>query len=182
MKKITRLGLLPGLLLCLIGAGRAAHGQELGRLFTSPEERAALERVRHAGKRAPEAALNPTAGPVAAQAVALEGATPPAATQRVRIPVEGQRIIVVNGTVRRSGSGRVTTWIDSVPHTGSGQLGGGAALAQDRHAGKVGLILRSGQRVTLKPGQTVDVVSGRVAEAYQPVFVRTPRRGAEPIP
>jgi hypothetical protein len=134
------------ILLGALGMAGAAHAQEIGRLFTSAQERASLERARYAGKAI---AVSVSAEPVA-------------------VPVEGEQIMVVNGVVRRSGAGRETIWIDSVPHAGNEQLPGGMALGQGKGASKVALTLRSGRRVNVKAGQHVDAVSGRVREAYQP--------------
>ena len=163
------------MVLCLLCAARA-HAQALGRLFTTPGDRAVLERTRHArvapASAAPRPALAPIPTQAAVQGTAAQGDS--ALVERRRQAVEGGRIIVVNGTVRRSGSGRVTSWIDSVPRTGNERLPGGAALAQDRRAGKVALTLRSGKSVTLKPGQAVDAASGQVTDAYQPLVKRSP--------
>jgi hypothetical protein len=135
------------ILLALTGAARA---QEIGRLFSTPAERAALERGRHAKKLpgAPAAAASEAAPPQMAMAA-------------------GEQFMVVNGTVRRSGTGRETTWIDSVAHSGNDRLPAGATLSRGTTAGKVELTLRSGQRISVKPGQQVDAVSGQVRESYQ---------------
>lgn len=150
------------MLLCLTGAAQA---QDLGRLFSTPAQRAQLEQARHAKK---------------ASAGAPGQAAPAAAAPSEAPPVEGEQILVVNGVVRRSGSGRETTWIDSVPHAGAARLQGGAALVRGGGADKVALTLRSGQRVNVKPGQTVDAATGRVKEAYQPAALPKPRIQAAP--
>ena len=163
---MMRRRLLFPLLLCLLCAGRNAAAQEIGRLFTTPAERAVLERARQAGKlKLPAEAVPDRAAPVP--------------EVPVYIPVEGEQILVVNGIVRRSGAGHETTWVDSVPHTGPDRLPGGARLARGAGAGKVALTLRSGRSVTLKPGQTVDAVTGKVSEAYQPAAVPKPRPAPE---
>jgi hypothetical protein len=135
----------------LLNLTGAAQAQEIGRVFSTPAERAALERGRHA-KQLP-------AGQVAAPS---EAAAPETAVSA------GEQFMVVNGTVRRSGSGRETTWIDSVAHTAQDRLPGGATLSRGTAGGKVALTLRSGQRIIVKPGQQVDAVSGQVRESYQP--------------
>lgn len=141
----------------LCGALGTVQAQEIGRLFTTPAERAVLERGRHAKKLPAGQAPAPSAPDHAEAAV-----------------VEGEQFMVVNGMLRRSGSGRETTWIDSVPHTGNDRVQGGATLARGAGAGKVGLTLRSGQRILVKPGQQVDAVSGKVREAYQPPLAPKP--------
>lgn len=135
----------------LLALSGAAQAQEIGRLFSTPAERAVLDRGRHA-KRLPGAAA----------AAASDAAAPEVAV------AAGEQFMVVNGTVRRSGSGRETTWIDSVAHSSNARLPGGATLARGSGAGKVEMTLRSGQRISVKPGQRVDAVSGQVRESYQP--------------
>jgi hypothetical protein len=143
------------LLLCALGA----QAQEIGRLFTTAAERAALERVRHARPGAP-----------------VRAEERPAAAEPVPAPLEGEQILVVNGVVRRSGSGRETTWIDSVPHSGNARLPGGAALAAGHSASRVGLTLRSGKVVSVKPGQSIDAVTGKIREPYQGAPPPKPRQ------
>jgi hypothetical protein len=132
----------------LLCAQQGVQAQEIGRLFTSEAERAALERGRHA-KPGARIQARDTPAPVAAP-----------------LPVEGEQILVVNGVVRRSGSGRETTWIDAVPHSGNARLAGGAALAPGRSASRVGLTLRSGKVISVKPGQNIDAATGKVREGY----------------
>ncbi len=127
-------------------AGASAGAQEIGRLFTTPAERATLERQRSAGRP-------------------LDGAAD--AAPALREPVEGEHIIEISGTVRRSGKGRATTWIDAVPHSADGKFGEGLRLGQDTDKGLVTVTLRSGKVVRVKPGQRVDAVSGKVLEGYQ---------------
>ncbi len=160
---------LLSMLLCLLCAGRGAAAQDIGRLFSTPAERAVLERARR------------TAPPPAGQAPAAPAATPTPA-EPAYVPVEGEQILVVNGIVRRSGSGRETTWIDSVAHTGPERLAGGARLVRGSDASRVALTLRSGRSVSLKPGQTVDALTGKVSEVYQPAAVPKPRPAAQPEP
>lgn len=148
----------------LCGAMGAVQAQEIGRLFTTPAERAVLERGRHA-KKLP-------AGQAPALSEPAQGET---------VLTEGEQFMVVNGMVRRSGSGRETTWIDSVPHTGNDRVQGGATLARSAGAGKVALTLRSGQRIIVKPGQQVDAVSGQVREPYQPPPAPKPRPADQPL-
>lgn len=149
-------------LLCLASVNASA--QELGRLFTTPAQRAALEQGRQSGK-APVAPADGSILPAPGSAPE-EAAAAAAASNRALLP--GERVIVVNGIVRRSGSGRVTTWIDSVPRNVNENLGSGASLTRAGSAGGVEVTLGSGQSVTLKPGQAVDAASGRVKEGYQP--------------
>lgn len=148
------------LLLCATGAAPLLAAQDMGRLFTTPAERATLERLRVGGK----APAGP-AGAASAAATAPEAVLP--------APLEGEHVIEVNGTVRRSGSGRATTWVDSVAHNDNDQIEGGIVLARGAGTGNVVLTLASGKRVSAKAGQNVDAVSGKVLEGYQSGIVRT---------
>jgi hypothetical protein len=130
----------------------AAGAQELGRLFTSPQQRESLERMRRSGK--PEDA-SATSG-----ASAARPAEPALAI--------GDRLIVVNGVVTRSGSKRATIWLDDVAHDESARRVGGVAMVPGREQGTVALTLRSGRKIGLKAGQSVDAVSGTVTENTAP--------------
>jgi hypothetical protein len=148
------------LLLCLFCAG-SAWPQDVGRLFTTPEQRSALERLRR-GAPAPLASADVTPSGTAPQAVRAE-----------------EQVMVVNGVVRRSGSGRETTWINSVPYSGKDRIAGGVALARGRSDAAVALTLRSGKQVSVRAGQRVNAVSGRVNESYQ-APPQAPPRNADP--
>lgn len=141
---------LSALLLAMATAGAGA--QEVGRLFTTPAQRMALDRNR-GGDKVADTPL----------------ATPP------RELVQGERLIELNGILRRSGSGRVTTWIDAAPRTEGGKLENGVRLGPDRGKGRVVLTLGSGKSVILKPGQKVDAATGKVLEAYQPAVRKAPQ-------
>ncbi len=149
-------------LLCALHAGRAG-AQDIGRLFSTPEERIALERQR--------AGLAPLKAGAASSAT-IRGAAPPQPGERV--VAEGERVLVVNGVVRRSGSGRETTWVNSVPYSDGARVGG---VGLERGPGTgVALTLPSGRQVSVKAGQRVEARSGRVSETYQPL----PARAAPP--
>lgn len=177
-------------LMCLSLAAGGAGAEPLGRLFMTPQERAALERVRPDPSRPPS---QPGAGtPVGARAaadVAPGSAAPGSAAaarpetgqvqpQPVTAALEGAQVIVVNGVVRRSGAAPLMTWVDAVPYAGPARLKGGAALRPGQVGGQVTLVLRSGKRVTLKPGQQVDPQTGQVQEAGRPGSARQRRTPA----
>lgn len=131
----------------------ASPAQQLGRLFTSPAERVSLDSMRHGGKV------------IVPASAAVEAAEP----MRAALPAaEGDQIVIVNGIVTRSGSGRATTWINAVPHDAAARLAGGMALARGRSNAAVVLTLRSGRQVDVKAGQGVDAVSGRISEGGTP--------------
>lgn len=127
------------LMLCvLLGAAFGARAQvpQLGRLFSTPEQRAQLDAQRYGpppGTPAPAAAPPPPPPPPAP-------------------PVE------LNGVVERS-SGRSTVWLNQAPQQEPhNQL-------EHATGGTLTLRLSSGQVVLLKPGQRYDPASGSVSEA-----------------
>ncbi len=147
------------LLLGAFSASGPVLAQEIGRLFTTPTERAALDRWRDGGPPPPF-----HTAPVRELPVPREPA--PASTVERSVPVPAQ-VIVVNGVVTRSGSGRSTTWVNSLPYHGSGRLQGNIALLHGPASSAVTVTLGSGKTVLVKPGQSVDPATGRVREAYQ---------------
>jgi hypothetical protein len=126
------------------GAG-AADG--LGRLFTTPAQRAQLDDAR---RSAPE------------QTVAAEAARPAARTER---PQESPGALTVRGVVERS-DGRSTAWINDA-NTYQGDVG-----AAHRHVDRAGIAgdavtlkLEDGQAtVKMKVGQTLDPASARIRD------------------
>lgn len=122
----------------LLGAGACARAEQphLGRLFSTPEQRAQLDAQRY----------GPPPGATAPAAPAPPPPPPPAP------PVE------LNGVVQRS-SGRSTIWLNQSPQQEPhNQL--------DRASdGVLTLRLSTGQVLLLKPGQRYDPASGSVSEA-----------------
>jgi hypothetical protein len=112
------------------------HAQELGRLFFTPEQRAALDARRKA--RVPDK---------------------PAAT-----PVTESPLTRVDGAVRRSG-GKSTVWIngEAIPESAQGDAARVApgATAPGRVSVPVG---ESSQRYDLRVGETLDRGSGEVRD------------------
>lgn len=157
-----RLLLLP-LLLTLAGqcAAQLQPSARLGRLFSTPSERALLDNKRGA---APAGPLNPNAPPGEAvpPGAALPdglGAAPPAGP----VPVELSGVL-------RSSSGRTTTWLNAEPSAAGTPSAGGKAVT---------LRLSSGRKLLIKPGQTYDAISGAVQES-QPAPADT--APAQPLP
>lgn len=126
------------------GAQALAEPARIGRLFTTPAERAALDRLRDAGGRAP--APEQAQGPAGTEAQAPAPPPPP------------PEPIAVTGIVRRS-DGTSVVWINGVPQTDQAvsRAEGGTPAAT--------VTLPSGQRATLKAGQAVDVTTGAVGDA-----------------
>jgi hypothetical protein len=104
---------LSGLLTALTFIGSAtsglAHGQSLGRLFFSPQERRELDARRNFKPARPPAV------------VALPPGKPHAQTVTENKPASAKPVIsepVINGFVRRS-SGINTVWVNEAPLTGA---------------------------------------------------------------
>ena len=134
-------------LLLLMLVHGLASGAELGRLFLSPAERAAIDAARHDVERA-------RAMPGAVTADADETA----ASALREAPAEA---VTVNGYIARS-AGAATVWIngrDGAP---------GKLSAPARDGQRVNVPLKGGgDQVALKPGQSFDPVSRQVSDAYQ---------------
>jgi hypothetical protein len=108
--------------------------QELGRLFLTPEQRAALDARRKA--RIPD---KPAAAPVAES---------PTTT--------------VDGLVRRPG-GRSTVWINGLPNP-EGVQSDGIQVAPGRAGGASVAVGEGERRFELKPGQKLDRGTGEVTD------------------
>lgn len=123
--------------------------QEIGRLFSTPTERAELDRLRQKlkpGEKAPEVIAN--------------NKTPEAAPT----VIEKMRI---DGFVKRS-SGQDTTWVNQQPQSVQQSSRSVIVEQQPSKPPLVSLTLPTGKRVKLKAGQTVDVGSGKVRDVYEP--------------
>jgi hypothetical protein len=126
--------LLAALLACLCGIPDAG-AQELGRLFFTPEQRAALDARRKA--RVPDK---------------------PAATPQAESPVTR-----VQGAVQRSG-GRSTVWVNGEAIT-EDRAGGEQTAPRVNTPGRVSLPAGEGaQRYDLRVGESLDRGSGEVRD------------------
>ena len=123
------------LALTLLGA-TIAGAQELGRLFFTPEQRAALDARRKA--RVPDK---------------------PAAVQQAEQPITR-----VNGAVRRSG-GRSTVWVNGETIQEGAQPDSAQVAPREPGAGRVTLPAGEGaQRYNLRVGESLDRGSGEVRD------------------
>jgi hypothetical protein len=145
------------LALLLALAAAPLHAEPvMGRLFSTPAERAALEARRSATAGgvmpAPESsAAAPTGVPADPNAAPAAPVAPQAET------------LVLNG-VLRSSSGRSTIWLNDQP-----QRAGQATYAKPARNGKgMTVTLPSGQRILLKPGQRYDLNEGKVKDVNEP--------------
>jgi hypothetical protein len=90
--------------------------------------------------------------------------------------------ITYGGMVRRS-DGKSTVWFNNQPVNDREPLGGAALVGRVRPDGSVTLqVMQSGRRVDLKPGQSVELLSGAIEEAYsrRPPAEPEPKPGAKP--
>lgn len=145
-----------GCALLILSPAPGLHAQErLGRLFSTPEQRIELDRLRDDPDfgRMPE--------PAAASAEPLPAPEPEAG---LGVPALAVR---VDGVMLRGGVHRVS-WINGAM-TGAGTAAPGGVRIDDAVSdGRVRLRLPDGRStVALKPGQTIDGARSRVLEAYE---------------
>lgn len=123
-------------------ANRVQADDELGRLFFTPAQRAQLNAARANPNRQPLA--SPEAAPTAAQ---------------------GPGGVTYSGVVRR-GDGKSTVWINGKPmseHSRDGEV----SVLGVRRDGAVSIAVPQSERsASLRVGQSMDVVSGSIAESY----------------
>lgn len=138
--------------LTVAGVGLPAAGaQTLGRLFTTPEQRAELDEIRNDPDYGKEEAPRVSVAP-------KQGATGPAVDT-----------VTINGIVLRS-SGQNYSWIngDSIRGGDATREGIRVETRQLSSGGTVRLVLPSGlDTVQLKPGQKIDVLTGSILEPYE---------------
>lgn len=132
------------MLLAATAAQAAAEPPVIGRLFTTPSERAGLDRMRDAGGQAPAAA--PAEDPAAVEAQPAPAPAPP------------PEPIAITGIVTRS-DGKSVVWINGTPQTDQ------AVSAAPGATPAATVTLPSGQQATVKAGQAVDVTTGAVGDA-----------------
>ena len=129
----------------------SAPAQELGRLFFTPEQRAALDARRKA--RLPD---KPAAAPIA------------------ELPVTR-----VNGAVQRGG-GKSTVWVNGETIAEDAQPDGARVTPRSTNAGRVSIPAGEGpQRYDLRVGESVDRNSGEVRDVIGEGEIKVgPRRAA----
>ncbi|MGO4377691.1 hypothetical protein AB4Z19_05430 [Pseudoduganella sp. RAF19] len=160
--------LLPALLVLFIlllaaGAAEQAGAQTfitMGRLFTTPGERAQLDQLRNSG-----AAIQagPAAGPGAPGALGATapmngtpGAMPGAASSGAdAAPAPPPEPVQLTGMIRRS-NGRTTVFVNDE-----------AREAHSANNGKAARVSVDGKTIVLKPGQSYDPDTGAIREIGQ---------------
>lgn len=129
-------------MLLLLLALTPAQGAELGRLFFTPAQRAALDNARKQNIR-----------------IEVGG---DAGQPAVPVPQN----ISVNGLVQRS-DGKSTVWLNHRAITEQQKTSGGVNITPSRKDHRVKLTVpESGRSVEIKVGQTVEVISGTIEEGY----------------
>jgi hypothetical protein len=117
--------------------------ERLGRLFFTPAQRASLDVARSQRART---------------ALATEK------TEQEATPVP--QTITYSGVLRRS-DGKTTVWINNQPVHDRESAGAATIVGRVRPDGSVTLqVPQSGRSVNLKPGQSVELLSGAVEEGY----------------
>ncbi len=135
----------------------AAQAERLGRLFFTPAQRASLDVARSQRARTTLANEN-----------AEQEAAPAAQT------------ITYGGLIRRN-DGRTTVWLNNQPVHDNDRSGAGAVVSGVRPDGRIILQAPQGARsVELKPGQSVELLSGTIEEGYSRRALSEP--GPKPKP
>jgi hypothetical protein len=144
----------------LAGASASASAQSfisMGRLFTTPSERAQLDALRNSGPSTlPGAAAAGAPGMPGAAGTPMTGtpgAAPGASTSaaaEAAPPAPAQ--VQLSGIIRRS-NGRTTVFVNNE-----------AQEAQPANQGKAARVQVEGRAVVLKPGQTYDPATGAIHE------------------
>lgn len=129
-------------LLFLIAGNAAAADTTLGRLFYTPEQRAALEEARRRNIRAEEQAAEASKKP----------------------KPDGPRTVTLNGVVRRS-DGESVIWVNGKPVENEINDGMRVRLTPDQ-SGVTVHDTEKGRTVRLKVGQHANLLTGKVEENY----------------
>lgn len=146
--QIVSIRILLSLSMLLLSLPTQANTKMLGRLFSTPTERALLDRIREHVKPGeliglPEENIDPI--------IPME-VPPPQFT--------------LNGYVKRS-SGKETIWLNQVAHSEIPKDEGFKVRQKLSKLPVVAIRLPNGQQLRLKAGQTFDTYTGKTREAYE---------------
>ena len=146
-------GLVTGAPALFVPAADSYAQSRIGRLFSSPEQRLALDRIRHESG-SPEVATPAVDRSVRASLLSPERGPPALAA-------------TLNGVVVRSDGYRLA-WIDGVETAPGGAASTGVRVeVGDTPGGRIRVRLSHGATSTvLEPGQSIDV-NGKVRAAYE---------------
>lgn len=148
---------VPGTALAQAAKPATRTVEPLGRVFFTPAQRASLDlaRTQRARTALPTDGSEETAAPVA-------------------------QTITYGGMVRRS-DGKSTVWINNRP-VGDREAGAGTIVGRVRPDGGISLqVPQSGRSVSLKPGQSVELLSGVIEEGFSRKPVQPePKPAAKP--
>jgi len=149
----------PGAAAAQAAAKPAAKAAEpLGRLFFTPAQRLSLDVTR------------------------TQRARTALSTERTEEAAPVVQTLTYGGMVRRS-DGKNTVWINNRPINDQELAGGANIVGRVRPDGGVTLrVPRSGRSVNLKPGQSVELLSGTIEESYSRKPVQPePKTAAKPV-
>ncbi len=150
--KKTHVSLLTAFLTLGLGPSSPVSAQQLGRLFTTPEQRSELNRLR--------AEFDPN--------MKVEEAKP-APDLVFTAPRPSVNQVTVNGILFRS-DGQDMSWVNGVAiRRGEVTREGLRVLPKNRTGGGVRIELPNDyfKPIDLKPGQKVDIVQGKILDAYE---------------
>ena len=156
-----------GCALLILSPAPGLHAQErLGRLFSSPEQRIELDRLRDD----PDFGRTPEPAAASAAPLPVSGSESGQGTPALAVRFDG---VILRGGVRR------VSWINGVM-TGAGAAApGGVRIDDAASGGRIRLRLPGGRStVALKPGQTIDGARNRVLEAYETEPLERPLQAA----
>jgi hypothetical protein len=143
--------LILAMLLVAVAPLGIAQEPSFGRLFLTPEQRAALDNARRNRIRAEALAAT----------VDKKPKIPPA------------RSVTINGIVSRS-DGESTIWVNGHPTEGQTEDGMRVTISPGSQSDVVLREPEKGRRVRLKVGQKADLLSGRIQEPYEQRRIPTP--------
>ena len=137
----------------------AAADEPLGRMFFAPAQRAQLDIARTQRART---------------TLATEK------TEEISNAAPAPQTITYDGAVRRS-DGKTTVWLNGRPVNDKEPAGGALVVGRVRPDGGISLQMpQSGRTVDLKPGQSIELLSGAIEESFSRKPVTAPE--AKPSP
>ncbi|MGZ3237676.1 MAG: hypothetical protein ACXU8A_09910 [Burkholderiaceae bacterium] len=114
--------------------------QPIGRLFSTPKERAELDQARQSNSKNRVESSTPVANQLGDQ-------------------------IMLDGFVKKN-NGKTTVWVNQVPQHGHENPQGITIVQSGHNPSTISMQLPSGKSVYLKAGQTFNATSGKVIDVY----------------